>query len=94
MSILSLGEPFHVRGFCVGECLGHNGDLPREVDAIAWGDATCSGDEVGGSGHHRDRIALDAAPYVAHQLSQGQNHDKHVVLVCFRVQGLRWLGWT
>ena len=36
-----------------------------EADTAIWGGAACSDDEASGSSHHRVRIALDTAPYLA-----------------------------
>jgi predicted anti-sigma-YlaC factor YlaD len=74
--------------------VGQYVELTGEADAAVSGAAACSGDEAGGFRHRRARIALDAAPYLARQLSQGRNRGKHVVRVSVRVRGLWWLGWT
>ena len=59
------------------EGVGHDGEFTGEVDTAIWGSIACSSDEAGGSSHCSARITLDAAPYLARQLSRGQNRGKH-----------------
>jgi hypothetical protein len=83
-----------VEGLSWSEGIGRDRELAREVDTVVWGCAAHSDEEAGGSSHRRARISLDAASYLARQLSRGQNRGKHVVRVGVRVRGLQWLGWT
>ena len=72
-----IGQAPKVEDLVQSEGAGHDGELAREADAAVWGNAACSGDEVGGSGHRRAGITLNALPYLAHRLSWGRNHGKH-----------------
>ena len=94
IAVGDVGQAPKVEDLAWNEGTGCDAELAREADTTVWGNAACSGDKAGGSSHHRARIALDAARYLAHQLSWGQNHGKHVVQVGVRVRGLRQLGWT
>ena len=89
-----VGQAPKVEDLAWSESAGCDEELAREADAIVWGGAARSDDEVGGSGHRRARIALDAAPYLARHLSLGQNHGKHYCSSWCQSMYLRWHGWT
>ena len=94
VAVDDIGQAPKVEDLAWSEGVGRNGELVGEANTPVWGGAACSGDEAGGSGHHRVKIALDTTSYLARQLSRGRNHAKNFVRVGARVRGLRWLGWT
>jgi hypothetical protein len=77
VAVGDLGQGPKDEDLALSEGTGCDGELAEEVNAAVWGNATCFGDKAGGSGHHRARIAFDAVPYLARQLSLGRNYDKH-----------------
>ena len=94
VAVGDVGQAPKVENLAQSEGASRDRELAREADTTVWGGAACSDDKAGGSSHHRARIVVDAAPYLARQLSWGRNHGKHVVRVGVRVRGLWWLGWT
>jgi hypothetical protein len=93
IAVGDVGQAPKVEDLAQSKGVGCDGEL-READTTVWGGAACSSDEAGGSSHRRARIALDVVPYLAHQLSRGQNHDKHSCSSQCQRTGLRWLEWT
>jgi hypothetical protein len=89
-----VGQGPKVEDLAQSEGAGHDRELTMEADTTVWGGAACSSDEAGGSNHHKGRIALDAAPYLAYHLKQGQNHGMHSYSSRCQSMGLWWLEWT
>jgi hypothetical protein len=77
VAVDDVGQASKVEDLAQSKSAGYDGELTREANTAVWGGATCSGDKVGGSSHHRAKIILDVAPYLTHQRSWGQNHGKH-----------------
>jgi hypothetical protein len=71
VAVSDVGWGPKVEDLARSEGTGRDKELTKEANTVVWGGATCSNDEAGGSSHRRARIALDAAPYLARQLSQG-----------------------
>ena len=69
MAVGDVGQAPKVEDLARSEGTGRDEEIAGEADIAMWGGVACSGDEVGGLGHRRARIALDAAPYLACQLS-------------------------
>jgi hypothetical protein len=71
VAISDVGRGPKVEDLAQSEGAGRDKELTEEANTTVWGGATYSSNEAGGSSHRRARIALDVAPYLACQLSQG-----------------------